>query len=337
MVDSKGMEVVFAKNDKVEWDSTRAQCRIRVAVLLATMNRAATAVNCVRALAQQIVAPVWVIVADNVSSDDTVVQLQGMESLPFMLHVHRMSSNRGNAGGIEEAMALGMEWGADAFWILDDDSWPRPEALANLLIDFDPQTTVRNPLQVDPQTRQFTWPLALVQPGKGWKMVFDPEQLPEGKTWESRPSWTGALVSRLMVERAGPVLGDLFIRGEDEEYSWRLARAGFRFELVRDAILDHPGPASLKHVSWGGKYFFWEEGLSPWKLYYKIRNAVWMKRRDGALVAVLLLPLMQLMVLILVDHHRDVRQQCLCWHAVLLAVSHGWSGRLGRLKRQWAP
>ncbi len=332
----KRMEVVFTENDKIVMDTQQSQNQ-RVAVLLATMNRASTVVACVQALAKQTTAPAWVIVADNVSTDDTVSQLQGMVSLPFVLHVHRMASNRGNAGGIEEAMDLAMGWGADAFWILDDDSWPRPDALERLLADFHPEETVRNPLQMDPKTGRFTWPMALAQPEKGWKMVFEPAELPEGDVWASRPSWTGALVSRSMVERAGPVLGDLFIRGEDEEYSWRLARAGFRFELVRAAILDHPGPQQLNHVAFLGKHFFWEEGLSPWKLYYKVRNAVWMSCRDRAWGRACLMTLMQMLVLLLVDRQRDLRTQWLCWLAVMLAVIHGWRGQLGRLKRSWAP
>ena len=79
----------------------------------------------------------------------------------------------------------------------------------------------------------------------------------------------------------GPVNGELFIRGEDEEYPWRIEQAGFAQEAVCGAVLDHPGPRDI--VRWGmlGKQFFFECGLADWKLYYKVRNMVWLKRRQA--------------------------------------------------------
>ena len=47
----------------------------KVAVVFATMNRSATALACVRALAAQTEPPALVVVADNVSTDDTAESL----------------------------------------------------------------------------------------------------------------------------------------------------------------------------------------------------------------------------------------------------------------------
>ena len=50
---------------------------VSIAAVFATMNRAQTAVACVRALAAQTRPPDLVVVADNLSSDDTVADVGG--------------------------------------------------------------------------------------------------------------------------------------------------------------------------------------------------------------------------------------------------------------------
>jgi len=128
----------------------------KIAVVFATMNRWKTAAACVRALVAQTHPPELVIVADNVSGDETLAELSALKELPFEFIVHRMEENLGNAGGIHAAMELAFSRGADAVWILDDDSWPRPEALAAMLAEpFDPEV-IRHPLQIDPATGKLT-------------------------------------------------------------------------------------------------------------------------------------------------------------------------------------
>lgn len=299
---------------------------LRIAAVFATMNRTAAAVACVRALAAQTRPPDLVVVADNVSSDETVAALESMPDLPFDLIVHRMQENRGNAGGVEEAMELAFAKGADAVWILDDDSWPRPGALAAMLAPrWDPQV-VRHALQVDPGTGRFTWPM-WVRATRGWQLAFDEHDLPGGRLLESRSSWTGALISREVRERVGPVNGDLFIRGEDEEYPWRIERAGFRFEGVREAVLDHPGSQDIVHWRLFGKNLFFERGLADWKLHYKVRNMVWLKRRQSGNLRAITMALSYALATAWLD---GAQRLPLIWQA----ARDGWMGKLGKWEGQ---
>lgn len=296
-----------------------------VAAVFATMNRAETAVTCVRALAAQTRPPDLVVVADNVSSDDTMTALEAPTDLPFELVIHRMAENRGNAGGVEEAMELAFTKGADAVWILDDDSWPRENALRHLLAaPWDPNV-VRHALQVDPKTGRFTWPM-WTRSESGWKLAFDATELPELPLVPSKTSWTGTLVSRQVRGAVGPVLGDLFIRGEDEEYPWRIAQAGFRFEAACGAVMDHPGAANVIHWQFLGKHFFFESGLADWKLYYKVRNMIWLKRRQAGGLQALAMALSYAMATAWIDGSQRLS---LIWEA----ADDGWHARLGRWKR----
>lgn len=294
-----------------------------IAAVFATMNRSATALTCVRALAAQTCPPQMVVVADNVSTDGTLAEVENLRDLPFQLIVHRMKENRGNAGGVQEAMDLAFEHGADAVWILDDDSWPRPVALEELVKEpWDPEV-VRHSLQVDPKTGKFTWPLQITDGDQGWRMIDRAEMLPDQEFTKSRVSWTGALVSREVRKKVGAVNGDLFIRGEDEEYPLRIEEDGFSQVACRRSILDHRGPDNLVRWNFCGRKFFFEPALANWKLYYKIRNMVWIRKRHFGNTHAFAMALAYLLAALKIDGLKRLP-------LVIEAVGDGWQGRLGR-------
>lgn len=286
------------------------------------MNRAATAVSCVQALAAQTIPPELVVVADNCSSDDTVASLERLSDLPFQLSVIRMPENGGNAGGVAEAMEAAYAAGADAVWILDDDSWPRPEALDALLAKPLDQSVVRHALQIDPVTNRFTWPM-WTDAGHGWQLAFDEKELPAGDPIPSKSSWTGALIPKAVRDKVGSVNRELFIRGEDEEYPWRIEKAGFRFEACRNAKMDHPGPENIAHWKFLGKNLFVERGLTDWKLYYKVRNMVWLKRLQAGDISALAMAFAYATAVSWIDGPQRLP---LIWSA----ARDGWRGDLGR-------
>ncbi|MGD9420017.1 MAG: glycosyltransferase [Verrucomicrobiota bacterium JB025] len=294
-----------------------------IAAVFATMNRAQTALSCVEALAAQTRPPALVVVADNVSTDDTVARLNALTKLPFALVVHTMLENGGNAGGVSDAMELAFDRGADAVWILDDDSWPRPDALAAMLAKpLDPDV-VRHPLQIDPHTGRFTWPLQARGADGQWMLIEHAEDLPDGDFVPTRINWTGALVTRKVRETIGPVNAGLFIRGEDEEYPWRIEQAGFTQEAATLAIMEHPGPQNIRQWHFAGKSLFFEQGLSDWKLYYKIRNMVWLKRRQSGGFGALTMAAAYAAAAVRFDgiHRLPLVRE---------AVSDGWYDRLGK-------
>jgi rhamnopyranosyl-N-acetylglucosaminyl-diphospho-decaprenol beta-1,3/1,4-galactofuranosyltransferase len=295
----------------------------KIAAVFATMDRGHVAVACVKALAAQIIPPWRVIVADNRSSDGTAESLEALTALPFELTVLRMPENEGNAGGVRAAMDLAFAEGADAVWILDDDSWPRVGALEEMLAEPYDDSVIVHPLQIDPTSGRFTWPLQIQDKGK-WKLASTMAEMPQGKRTKSRGVWTGALVSRKIREKIGPVRGELFIRGEDEEYPWRMERAGFAHIAVHAAILDHPGPQDLEMMWLFGKRLFFEKGLPDWKLHYKIRNMVWLKRQQSGGVKAILTALAYAYAALRFDGSSRLA-------LVGKASIQGWRGKLGRI------
>lgn len=294
-----------------------------IAVVFATMNRRETAASCIHALMKQTRLPDLVLVADNCSIDETAQFLKAIPNLPFRLIIHPMIENRGNAGGVEEVMEMAFGLGADAVWILDDDSWPRPEALSAMVEGGLDSNIVRHALQIDPKTGRFTWPLQVFSNDRGWHLIWEMSALPTGERILSRISWTGALLPRKVREVIGPVNGNLFIRGEDEEYPWRIEKAGFTQEAVRHAILDHPGPDHVIHFHLLGKNLFYERGLADWKYYYKIRNMVWLKRQKSGNLQALITTFVYLVFTCIFDGYQRLP---LLWRAVM----DGFYSRLGK-------
>jgi len=297
-----------------------------IAAVFATMNRSATAVACVRALAAQTYPPQLVVVADNVSTDETAADLENLRNLPFQLIVHPMHENRGNAGGVQEAMDLAFARGADAVWILDDDSWPRPDALAELIKEpWDPKV-VRHSLQIDPITGKFTWPLQIKDHDENLHLAYSTTDLSLINSPRSQTSWTGALVSSEVRQKVGAVNGALFIRGEDEEYPYRIRSCGYLFMPVILSILDHPGPSDIIRWKFFGKHLFFEPGLADWKLYYKIRNMVWLKKRQSGSFNAFAMAMAYLVATAKIDGIHRVS-------LVLEAALDGWNAHLGKWRR----
>jgi rhamnopyranosyl-N-acetylglucosaminyl-diphospho-decaprenol beta-1,3/1,4-galactofuranosyltransferase len=294
-----------------------------IAVVFASYNRREVALECVRRLRAQTRPPERVVIADNASSDGSSEALRGFGW--DAVEVLETGGNFGNAGAVQRAMDHAFAKGADAVWILDDDSWPRPGALAAMLEGWNPDV-VCHPLQEDPKTGRFTWPLQVVTDDGGAKLVWDADELPAGERIRSRGVWTGALISKRVRDATGPVNGDLFIRGEDEEYPWRIERAGFSTEAVTAAVMDHPGPEEVVRWSLLGKNLMIERGLVDWKLYYKVRNMVWLKRRQSGWLGALLMALAYVAGVVRVDGAGRLP-------LLALAIRDGWRGRLGRNPR----
>ncbi|MES2995280.1 MAG: glycosyltransferase [Verrucomicrobiota bacterium] len=291
-----------------------------IATVFACFNRRDIAVECVQRLRAQTRQPDFVVVADNHSNDGTADALSALNW--DQLTVLDTGANLGNAGGVEAAMEHAFATGADAVWILDDDSWPRPEALENLAMEWQPEV-VRVPLQIDPGRSNFTWPLQVQNENGGWRLAKNRAELPAGNFIATRNNWTGALVSQTVRKRIGPVMGALFIRGEDEEYPKRMEAAGVPQEVAVRAVLDHPGPAHVEHIRCFGKNFFFEPGLADWKLYYKIRNMVWLTRREKGRAQAFALALAYGLAAIRFDGWARLR-------VVVAAARDGWRGNLGK-------
>ncbi len=227
-----------------------------------------------------------ILIINNASPDDpSLDRLRSYADEHFpagCVSILQMEHNLGNAGGCARGLEHAFtQLRTDYVWILDDDSWARPESLASLLNTEVDADTIRMSMVIDPaKDDELSWPLTAREESEThWRHIAHRAELPDTDEIISRGGWLGALYPRAAWEKVGSPTEELFIRGEDEEYPWKLRHAGFRFITLRTSPLEHPSSrVQLIEYRIGQRSFFYEPGLHPSRAYYKNRNWAWLQR-----------------------------------------------------------
>ena len=110
--------------------SARPQVSDRVAAVIVTYNRRALLLESLAAITAQTRQPDHVVVVDNASSDGTSAAVHSAHPDVELVNLPR---NTGGAGGFAAGLAAALGAGAEAVWLMDDDTVPEPGALAALL------------------------------------------------------------------------------------------------------------------------------------------------------------------------------------------------------------
>ena len=249
---------------------------LKIAAVFTSYNRRDISMRCIERLLNQSVKPFRIVVADNNSTDGTRDEIRSKYACSVEVDLLALPVNLGNSGGIRIAIQRALAHGAHAVWILDDDSWPHPDTLKNLLAHYNPES-VFSSLVLDPAKKDLSWPYVLTIPRA--HVAEHLNELPGSEVFEVRGAWLGALVSRHIFEVAGLPNERLFIRGEDEEFPLRIRKLGFRFYCIKSSVLDHPSPNQLIRLRIFNMNFFYEPKLASWKAYYMVRNRVFIYRK----------------------------------------------------------
>ena len=235
---------------------------MKICAIVVTRNRKELLTRCLNALASQTRPPDAILVVDNASSDGTPEMVR--EAFPGVALL-RLPDNQGPAGAYHEGLKWAWERGFDAFWTFDDDAYPEKNAL-KFLQNFLETWDVIAPANTSYEGRVYgigRWRggLHLVLPRSSNEVV--PIQM---------FMWSGVLIHRRAVERAGLPRKDLFICREDTEWAFRLSRNGVRIGGVlppEGARIIHP-ISTQQVVRWGRVRF--REAHPPWRYYYDTRN-----------------------------------------------------------------
>lgn len=200
---------------------------VNVTAVVLTYNRRELVQQCLRALLAQSRRIDRILVVDNCSTDDTPEVLAGF--VPEGVEVRSLPRNVGAAGGFHESMRLGYETGADFVWVMDDDVIAASDALEELLramerLDAEgveapfvvsaarsPRGLMTNVPEVDLRANALAY--------ENW-----PHLLQHGLVPVTRATFVSALFRRGTLERFGLPIPDMFIWGEDSEYTRRVTR-----------------------------------------------------------------------------------------------------------------
>lgn len=246
-----------------------------VAACVVNWNTRALTSRCLDALQAQRPPPHRIIVVDNDSCDDSLVQLRA--SHPAATFV-AASGNLGFAAAV--ALAAREAADCDALWLVNSDAIPDPDALAALVSAW---RTHGDALYGSATLRRDAdgadWlelPRKFLSPAGRWSPWRRDAPLRFDADWmQAPPRRVGALLgSSLLVPSAvlrahGGMDPDWFLHCEEIDWCLRLGRAGVPSWLVPDSRVHHGGGGSHDGRA----------GVADGVAYYRARNEIVLARR----------------------------------------------------------
>lgn len=253
-----------------------------VTAIIVTYNRKQLLLRCLQAVAGQTRPPDTILLVDNASTDGTaaLLEAEGWLARPDV-RVLRLETNLGGAGGFAAGWQQALAQGADWLWMMDDDGYPAPDCLARLL-DAANQREIEaiSPVQAD--IGDATKPAFPTFDAQGRAVTHLPLVPADGDAFIPRHAnlFNGLLIRAGTVQRIGLPRAELFIRGDEVEYTRRMALQGVRFGTLATATFHHPSDRAERH------HFLWGQGFArdagnDFKNYYMFRNKGLAFRENG--------------------------------------------------------
>jgi rhamnopyranosyl-N-acetylglucosaminyl-diphospho-decaprenol beta-1,3/1,4-galactofuranosyltransferase len=217
-----------------------------VCAIVVTFNRLETLKTAVAHILAQTVPPAEIVIVDNNSTDGTIEYLQSVNGQHNIRCIF-MESNTGSAGAIAKAMTYGLAKSTfDYFWILDDDTFYAPNALKDLIENIE-------------QTQFVMLGLHGANFKFGAKVHADPNiRLQE----IDYAMIDGAIIKADVVRKLGPLCEEFFMMCDDQEYSIRIRRHGYKIGVLKNGADD-------RQLLGGGGQF---TKATLWRNYYSARN-----------------------------------------------------------------
>ncbi|MGQ4534794.1 NAD-dependent epimerase/dehydratase family protein [Dermabacteraceae bacterium P13115] len=234
----------------------------RVVAVVVTYNREHLIGHCLDGLAAQTRPVDAVVVVDNASTDESgnIAAQHPVTSETVTLH-----RNVGGAGGFAAGMAHALEELApDWIWLMDDDTVPRPDALAALLRaqeDSDTTYDVLSSRAVWTDGREHPMNTSRVRVGTPKAVVA--EMARRGLRPIRTASYVSALLRADAVRAKGLPNADYFIWSDDFEHTGRLLRDSHGAR-VQTSIVEHRTKAFAAARQDPGERFFFD-----------VRNKIW--------------------------------------------------------------
>ncbi|PRI10193.1 glycosyltransferase [Leucobacter massiliensis] len=252
---------------------------MRVTAVLVAYNRRELLREALGALAAQTRPVDRLVVVDNASDDGSgELAAEMLERWGERARLLRLTRNTGGAGGFAAGIAAAVaEDDTDWVWVMDDDTVPHPEALAEALAAHERyRGTGQDDLAV--MGSRVVWtdgsdhPMNTPKP-KIRASAEERARAAEAGGMEIRTiSFVSAFLRAARVRELGLPIADYFLWNDDFEYSARLLR-GARGLSVPGSVVTH------KTAARGSS----DQDPGP-RFYYEVRNKLWVFRHSRGLL-----------------------------------------------------
>lgn len=224
----------------------------KVVAVVVTYNRQQLLSECITALRNQTRRVDQILVINNGSNDNTEDWLRNQPGIEFFTQ-----KNIGSGGGFHTGIRLAYEKNYDWIWLMDDDGYPKEDALENLLDGADEKLCLRNCAVINKEDRRsFVWKT-------GNHAYIDEVQ--DSIIENFAHPFNGTLLHKELVTKIGLPKKELFIWGDETEYYHRIiTKYKLPFYTKTNSIHYHPASAYSYKNDWDYK--------SNWKMYFYVRN-----------------------------------------------------------------
>lgn len=241
---------------------------MRILAAIVTYNRMVLLERCIDHVRGQTRPPDGLLVINNSSPDGTAQMLE-RKQVDYVTQ-----PNVGSAGGWKRAIDEALTGGWDAVWLMDDDGYPAPDALARLEEALAPGVACVSSVVLcedDPERFVFPFPVlgrdglpVVVARRRKIRRLDRLRALAGGDTYPFAHLFNGALLRTEVARRIGNVNSDFFLMGDEVDYFMRMRGEGAVISRL-DAHQLHPDVS--------------RRPLDPVKFYYYVKNTIILNRR----------------------------------------------------------
>lgn len=256
----------------------------KIAAVIVTYNRKKLLEQNITAILSQNVLVDKIIIIDNHSNDGTEEYIKTLfkDQLKIFQYIF-LDSNIGGAGGFETGVRIAYNEGFDLIWLMDDDGRPGDhKTLESLLIKIKKMGLDKKQFIINSLVLFNELELSF-----GLFSEFDKKDdiLKKSKSGiisDRVNPFNGTLISRELVSTIGYPDGRFFIKGDETDYIIRAKRAKAFIGTDVESLYFHPKPFN-KYLLLGNLKINIETE-EPWKEYYRMRNYIYMKKRDQGII-----------------------------------------------------
>lgn len=242
-----------------------------VIAVTVTYNRSETLNKTIDALLNQKKQLDKIIIVDNNSNDYHKERILEINSKSDKIDVVWSPKNLGGAGGFNMGMEYALEnYNPSWYWIMDDDAYPTTDCLYNLFNNKpnDEEIGFLAPAIFGITKKEYQ----LYHHKKISRFKNKDEILLRTISGESNKvnkeieanAFVGPLISRKAVEKVGLPDKDLFIYGDDTEYTYRISSCMNAY-LITNAVINHEDPPMIDNSNASSPKHWWKD-------YYMVRN-----------------------------------------------------------------
>ncbi|HMJ48530.1 MAG TPA: glycosyltransferase family 2 protein [Ferruginibacter sp.] len=220
--------------------------------VVVSYNRAALLAECIKALRNQTIPPDAILVVNNGSTDNTENWLKQQKDIFFITQ-----NNVGSSGGFNAGITWAYKHGYSWIWCMDDDGYPKEDALEILLQNEPAERSLLNCAVINKEDKKsFVW-----KTGK-YKTI---DEVNEAMIPNIGHPFNGTLIHRSIIEKVGTPNHRLFLWGDETEYYYRIIKTyNIPVYTVAKSIHYHPATAFSYKLDW--------DFPTSWKMYYYVRN-----------------------------------------------------------------